>query len=311
MTQKLLLIVGPTAVGKTALSVELAKRFDGEIISGDSMQIYQKLDIGTAKVTPDEMQGIKHYMLDIKRVEERFSVADFIAECARDTRLIAEKGKLPLLVGGTGFYLHALLNGFRLGQDDYDSSEKERAKWHLFAQKNGKEALWKELATLDPKAAQKIPWQNEQRVVRALEVYTKTGQLFSAQNDERVSTYDPLVIGLTTDRTLLYERINQRVDLMVKQGLVEEAKELYQKGGELLPAGKGIGYKEFYPYFEGDLTLDEAIAQVKQNSRRYAKRQLTWFRNKMDVNWFDLVQKPEQLAQVNKLVSNWLKEDKK
>ena len=164
------------------------------------------------------------------------------------------------------------MNGFRLGHDDYDSSEKERAKWHLFAQKNGKEALWKELATLDPKAAQKIPWQNEQRVVRALEVYTKTGQLFSAQNDERVSTYDPLVIGLTTDRTLLYERINQRVDLMVKQGLVEEAKELYQKGGELLPAGKGIGYKEFYPYFEGDLTLDEAIAQVKQNSRRYAKR---------------------------------------
>lgn len=311
MAQKLLLIVGPTAVGKTALSVELAKRFAGEIISGDSLQVYQKLDIGTAKVTPDEMQGVPHYMLDIKQVEQRFSVADFIAECDRDAQMIAHHGKLPLLVGGTGFYLHALLNGFQLGQDSYDSSEKERAKWHLFAKEKGKEALWQKLAAIDPKAAQKIPWQNEQRVVRALEVYEKTGQLFSAQKDERALRYDPLVLGLTTERGLLYERIEQRVDLMVKQGLVEEAKWLYQKGGAALPAGKGIGYKEFYPYFAGEITLAEAIAKVKQNSRRYAKRQLTWFRNKMDVHWFDLVQEPDQLAQVHELVSNWLKEDKK
>jgi tRNA dimethylallyltransferase len=306
MAQKLLLIVGPTAVGKTTLAVELAQKFNGEVISGDSMQIYRGLDIGTAKVTPAEMQDIKHYMLDINEIDQRFSVADFIAQCKQDAQMIAKEDKLPILAGGTGFYLHALLNDFKLGQDSYAQAEITRNKWHAFAAEHGQKKLWEKLAQIDPKAATKIPFQNEQRVVRALEVYEKTGNLFSSQADQKSLAYDALIIGLTTERALLYERINQRVDLMLEQGLLAEARFLYEKGGVQLPPGKGIGYKEFYPYFEDKITLEEAVLAVKQNSRRYAKRQLTWFRNKMDVNWFDIVQHPAQKEKIIELVTDWL-----
>ena len=306
MTQKLLLIVGPTAVGKTSLSIELAQKFNGEIISGDSMQVYRKLDVGTAKVTAEEMQGVKHYMLDINEIDERFSVADFIQLCQTDIATIAQNEALPIIAGGTGFYLHALLNDFHLGQDSYDEQIKNRLKWHQFAKEHGKQKLWDKLAQIDAKAAAKIPVQNEQRIVRALEVYEKTGKLFSSQADQKNQEFDPLVIGLTTERALLYERINQRVELMVQNGLLDEARYLYENGGEKLPAGKGIGYKEFYPYFSGDISLTEAIETAQKNSRHYAKRQLTWFRNKMDVNWFDIVQHPEQRGQIDDLVADWL-----
>ena len=306
MKQKLLSIVGPTAVGKTALSIELAKRYQAEVISGDSMQVYRTLDIGTAKVMPDEMQGIKHHLIDILDPSERFSCADFILRCKESCQEISKRKKLPLLAGGTGFYVQALLDGFKLGQDEYSADEKERAKWHDYAENHGRQALWNKLNEVDPIAAAKIPVGNEVRVVRALEVYEKTGRKFSEQNDVQDGEFDALIIGLTTDRTLLYERINQRVDLMMKRGLEKEARSLYEAGGSLLPAGKGIGYKEFYPYFAGESTLEESVDLVKKNSRHYAKRQLTWFRNKMDVVWFDLVQHPEQIKNICAVVDDWL-----
>ncbi|SEM67273.1 tRNA dimethylallyltransferase [Ligilactobacillus sp. WC1T17] len=304
MKQKLLVIVGPTAVGKTALSIQLAQKYQGQVISGDSMQVYQKLDIGTAKITPSEMQGVKHYLLDILDVKQRFSCASFITQATQAADKINTHGFLPILCGGTGFYVQALLDGFQLGRDQ-QASEKVRHKWHDYAKEHGQKALWDKLNEIDPVAAKKIPLANELRVVRALEVYEKTGQLFSNQADHD-EKFDALVIGLTTNRQLLYDRINHRVDVMVEQGLLNEAKMLYAAGGMSLPAGKGIGYKEFYPYFAGEITLDEAIATVKKNSRHYAKRQLTWFRNKMDVNWFDLILHPEQITQIEALVSQWL-----
>ena len=271
MTQKLLLIVGPTAVGKTALSIELAKKYNGEIISGDSMQVYRHLDIGTAKVTPAEMQGIKHYLLDECEVDERFSVAVFIEKCQQAIAKIAQKQKLPIIVGGTGFYLQALLDNFGLGQDVYDATEKIRKKWQAYEALYGQQALWDELNKIDPLAAQKIPPANKRRVIRALEVIENTGKLFSQQADQKNNAFSPFLIGLNTQRDLLYERINQRVDMMLEQGLLAEAKFLYQKGGLALPAGKGIGYKEFYPYFEKQASLAECVIEAKKNSRHYAK----------------------------------------
>lgn len=307
MAQKILMIVGPTAVGKTALSVKIAQKFNGQIISGDSMQVYQKLDIGTAKVTAEEMQGITHYMLDEIPVTQRFSVADFTNKTKKLITEISYKKALPILVGGTGFYLQSLVDDFHFGKDQY-SNEKVRDELHQFALENGQQKLWDKLNQIDPDAAQKIPVTNEQRVVRALEVYLKTGQKFSKQNDQSNDDYDFLIIGLNTDRQLLYQRINLRVDQMMDQGLLKEARYLYDQGGLKLPAGKGIGYKEFYPYFENQCSLKQSIDKVKQNSRHYAKRQLTWFRNKMDVQWFDLVQNfDEDYLKINQLVTEWLK----
>lgn len=304
--EKLLLIVGPTAVGKTKLSVELAQAFQGEVISGDSMQIYKKLDIGTAKVTQAERQDVPHYLLDINEIDERFSAADFIELTTKVAKTIQHHDHLPIIAGGTGFYLQALIDEFQLGQDDYQATQTIRAKWQDFLAEQGNQALYDELLKIDPVAAEKIGLNNPRRLMRALEVYEATGELFSAQNDQKVKNYDTLIIGLTTDRALLYERINQRVDLMMQQGLLEEARYLYEKGGLGLPAGKGIGYKEFFPYFEGKISLAEAVELVKRNSRRYAKRQLTWFRNKMDVEWFDLVQNPDQMTAIKQTVKDWL-----
>lgn len=306
MTRKVLAIVGPTAVGKTDLSIKIAKKFNGEIISGDSMQVYSKLDIGTAKIKPDEMDGIRHYMINVRNIDERFAVADFTAGCRKYIAQIDADHKLPLIVGGTGFYLQALFDNFHLGQDKYDQTEKIRRKWREYLAANGPQKLWNQLNQVDPAAAEKIPVGNSRRVIRALEVYENTGKLFSQQHDQSDNEFDPLIIGLNTDRQLLYQRINKRVDIMMEEGLLREASWLYDQGGQKLPAGKGIGYKEFYPYFEGRISLADAIAEVKKNSRHYAKRQLTWFRNKMNVHWFDLVQHPQQYGEIITLVSQWL-----
>ncbi|MFT8740383.1 MAG: tRNA (adenosine(37)-N6)-dimethylallyltransferase MiaA [Liquorilactobacillus satsumensis] len=305
MATKIVLIVGPTAVGKTALSVALARQFNGEIISGDSMQVYRGLNIGTAKVTPSEKKGIPHHLIDIRQINERFSVADFVTACRAQIQAITARGALPFIVGGTGFYLQALLDNFKLGNDQYEQNEKIREKWRNFSQQYGKEQLWQHLAQIDPVAAKKIPQNNERRVIRALEVFEKTGHLFSEQNDMASSEFEPLIIGLNTERKLLYERIEKRVDLMLAAGLVEEAYTLYVAGGEHLQAGHGIGYQEFFPYFRGEISLAQAVAALKKNSRHYAKRQLTWFRNKMDVNWFDLVTKDDESDKIKTLIENW------
>lgn len=305
ITIKILLIVGPTAVGKSALSLKIAQKFNGEIISGDSMQIYRNLDIGTAKVDCSDRKKVKHYLIDICNVDQPYSAADFIKQSTAAIEQISAKQKLPVIVGGTGFYLQALLDGFQLGGIASTGQKDFRKKMELFAKQKGEAALWDKLKSNDPTAAAKIPVGNQRRIIRALEVYQLTGKAFSSQHDLRSAKFDPLIIGLNVARPLLYQRINQRVDLMLKKGLLKEAAWLDQQGGKKLPAGKGIGYKELFLYFAGESSLTAAVDLIKKNSRHYAKRQLTWFRNKMQVVWFDpSTANFEQ--QVFDLIKNWL-----
>ncbi|WP_367342193.1 tRNA (adenosine(37)-N6)-dimethylallyltransferase MiaA [Limosilactobacillus sp.] len=303
---KVAAIVGPTAVGKTASSIQIARDLDGEVISGDSMQVYKGLDIGTAKIMPDEMQGIPHHLINIRQADEHFSVADFQDLANRQINEIAGRGRLPLIVGGTGFYVQALVDNLNLGSNGNAEDPAIRKKWEDYGHAYGKQALWNKLQSLDSEATAKIPVNNVRRVVRALEVISVTGQPFSQQpqHDNENQFY---LIGLTTDRKVLYQRINQRVDLMVKNGLVEEARQLWDAGGPNWQSGKGIGYHELFPYFAGQCSLNEAINKIKLDSRHYAKRQLTWFRNKMNVHWYDLVSGKDSTKEIEVDLKNWLK----
>ena len=304
---KVVAIVGPTAVGKTALSIEIAKALDGEVISGDSMQVYRHLDIGTAKITPEEMTGIPHHLIDICDINEQYSVAKFKQEANQWIQKITSAKHLPLIVGGTGFYLQSLTNNLSLGgQQDEKASQEFRQRLLEVLQEKGEHYLWEQLQEKDPQAAAAVPEHNSRRIIRALEVIENNGQLFSDQEQKQAHD-DFLLIGLTTARPVLYQRINQRVDLMMKNGLLEEAKWLYDNGGKDLPAGKGIGYHELFPYFEGQCSLEEAVEKIKRDSRHYAKRQLTWFRNKMDVNWFDLVSGQNDTNEIKQFIISWLK----
>ncbi|UQS86673.1 tRNA (adenosine(37)-N6)-dimethylallyltransferase MiaA [Nicoliella spurrieriana] len=302
--QKVLAIVGPTAVGKTALSIQLAQQFDGEIISGDSMQVYRHLDIGTAKVTPTEMAGVPHHLINIRDVDERYSAANFVTDATGLIDQISARGRLPIIVGGTGFYLQALLNNLTLGGDDED--QRVRKQLNTQAKRVGNQQMWEHLNQVDPAAAANIPVNNVRRVIRALEVYQKTGHRFSDQPQLATRQYDACLVGLNAERALVYERINHRVDLMMAAGLLDEARWLLERGGDTIPAGKGIGYRELFPYLTGAIDLPTAVAKIKQDSRHYAKRQLTWFRNKMDVHWFNLLQHPTELTAVQKTVTEWL-----
>ena len=302
--KKVLVITGPTAVGKTALSIHLAKRLKGEIISGDSMQVYRQLDIGTAKVTEQEKQGIPHYLIDCREIGETYSAADFQQEGRRYIEAISEKGMLPIIVGGTGLYIQSLLYDFKLGgSDDTESSELRKA-YEEFAIANGNEALWQTLEQKDPLAAASIHYNNRKKVIRALEVFELTGYSIMTPKEEPKALYDAFLIGLDTPRPVLYQRINQRVDSMLHNGLLDEAE--YMSHHRDAQAAQGIGYKEFFPYFDAHVDFQEAVEQVKQNSRRYAKRQLTWFKNRMSAHWYDLVSEPEQLQVLEEEVSSWL-----
>ncbi|WP_243523736.1 tRNA (adenosine(37)-N6)-dimethylallyltransferase MiaA [Bacillus pseudomycoides] len=286
--EKVAVIIGPTAVGKTKLSIDLAKALNGEIISGDSMQIYRTMDIGTAKVTKEEMEGIPHYMIDIKNPEDPFSVAEFqelVRGCIRE---ITKRGKLPIIVGGTGLYIQSVLYDYQFTNEAGDPEYRE--KLEKLAIEHGVEYVHKKLQEVDPESANRIHTNNVRRVIRALEIFHTTGQKMSDQleKQENELLYDVSLIGLTMEREMLYDRINLRVDLMVKQGLLQEVNALYENGVRDCQSIQAIGYKELYNYFEGHVSLEEAIVQLKTNSRRYAKRQLTWFRNKMDVTWFDV-----------------------
>lgn len=304
---KVIAIVGPTAVGKTALSIRLAQAENGEVISGDSMQVYRHLDIGTAKVTPAEMAGIPHHLIDICTVDERYSAARFKAAASQWIADITARGRLPIIAGGTGFYLQALTENLALGSDHFDDqSAAIRQHWNQVAAAKGNDYLWHHLAKIDPAASQQIPVGNRRRLIRAIEVVEKTGRPFSSQ-PQSAPQDDFLLIGLNTARPVLYQRINQRVDQMMDQGLEQEARWLYDQGGADLPAGKGIGYHEFFPYFRGKVTRDAAIAKVKQDSRHYAKRQLTWFRNQMPVHWFDLVSGQDRVEDIKAFVYDWLR----
>lgn len=275
MKTKIIVIVGPTAVGKTALSIDLAKRFNGEIISGDSQQVYRKLDIGTAKVSPDEQEGIPHYLIDVREVTESYSAFDFVKEAEAAVEMIVAKGKLPIIAGGTGLYIQSLLEGYHLGGSaSYEEILAYRAELDNLAD----EELFGKIAEL----GMEIPQINRRRAMRALEIAHLGNELENKQPD-----YEALLICLDDDREVLYERINQRVDLMLKAGLLEEAKWLYDNYPHV-QASKGIGYKELFPYFAGELTLEEAINKLKQNTRRFAKRQLTWFRNRMNATFYQV-----------------------
>ncbi|MFP3918268.1 tRNA (adenosine(37)-N6)-dimethylallyltransferase MiaA [Lysinibacillus telephonicus] len=278
-------IVGPTASGKTALSIRMAKEFNGEIINGDSMQIYKGLDIGTAKITEEEMEGIPHHLLSFKDPTESFSVAEYQVLVRKKISEIQSRGKLPIIVGGTGLYVQAALYDFQFTKEEVEL--EARKKYYDELATIGPEAMHKKLAMLDPEIANSIHPNNTRRVIRALEMIELHGVSKAAEEYNRgnIPLYHHLIIGLDMDREKLYERINLRVDLMMENGLLDEVKSLWDKKIRNVQSVQAIGYKELYAYFDGLITLEEAIEQLKQNSRRYAKRQLTYFRNKMDVKW--------------------------
>ncbi len=286
---KVLAVVGPTASGKTSLGVELAKKYNGEVVSADSMQIYKGLDIASAKPTVQEMQGIPHHLIDFLERDVSFSVSDYVKLANEKISDILSRGKLPVIVGGTGLYINSLLENVKFS--DGGSDGEYRAELYKIAQEKGNEFLYDKLVETDPLAAESIHMNNVIRVVRALEVFHVTGRRFSELKAESrlvESPYDSLVIGLNFhDRQVLYDRINKRVDEMVVNGLVAEAESLWRENG-MKTASNAIGYKELIPYFENQMTLEACIDSIKQETRRYAKRQLTWFRKNTRIQWIFL-----------------------
>lgn len=282
-------VVGPTATGKTALGVALAEQFGGEIISSDSMQIYKGLDVGTAKVTPEETHGIPHHGVDILAPDELFSVADFTAMAARLETEISARQKLPILVGGTGLYVQSFLYGVRFTAEKTPDGLREQLAAEL-AEK-GPEAMYDQLCAVDPEAAAAIHPNNQVRVLRALEHFRATGKRLSEQKAESLPPerpYRSLILGLDfPDRAALYQRIDLRVDKMLEQGLLEEAELVWKNRDRFRTAAQAIGYKEFFPYFEQTASLQVCADKLKQASRNYAKRQLTWFRHMEGVVWLD------------------------
>lgn len=286
--EKVIVIIGPTAVGKTSISIEIAKVFNGEIINGDSTQVYKKLNIGTAKITEDEKKGIVHHLLDIKEPNENFSVAEFQELVRKKITEIHQRGKVPIIVGGTGLYIQSVLYDYEFSEAS--SNEILRNELGQFVNEFGNEALHDKLSKIDPISAQNIHMNNTRRIIRAIEVYEDTGIPFSEYilKQKKELMYEASVIGLTMDREKLYERINLRADVMMKTGLLDEVKGLYSYLPLECQSLHSIGYRELYNYLDGKLSLESAVDAIKQNSRRYAKRQLTWFRNKLDVDWFDV-----------------------
>lgn len=311
MKEKLVVIVGPTAVGKTKTSIELAKAINGEIISGDSMQVYKGLDIGTAKVTEDEKEGIPHYLIDIKDPIEPFSAAEFQQLARERITEINQRGKVPIIVGGTGLYIRAVTHHYQFSEAANNSEIRNQLQRK--AEIEGADSLHDELKRVDPVRAQEIHPNNVQRVIRALEIYYETGNVPSNEQkkmeQERESLYQLAIVGLTMNRELLYERIDERVDLMVKQGVLEEAKMLYSQDITDSLAAKAIGYKEFFPYLSGESSLEDAVQLLKRNSRRYAKRQFTWFHNQMNVEWFSMDEGPfsKKFIEIRQFVEGKLK----
>ena len=285
----MLAVVGPTATGKTALGVALAERFGGEIISADSMQLYKGLTVGTAKVTPEETHGIPHHAVDLLEPDQPFSVADFTALASRLEADLSARGKLPILVGGTGLYVQSFLYGVRFTAEKTPDGLREQLAAEL--KEKGPAAMYAELQTADPEAAAAIHPNNQVRVLRALEHYRATGKKLSEQKAASLppeKPYRSLILGLDfPDRAQLYRRIDLRVDRMMEQGLLDEAKLVYDHRGCFKTAAQAIGYKEFFPYFAGESDVGPCVEKLKQASRNYAKRQLTWFRHMEDVVWLD------------------------
>lgn len=285
---KVIVICGPTASGKTALSIELAKRINGEVVSADSMQIYKDMDIGSAKVTKEEMQGIKHYLVDCVSPDERYSVANYKLDAKKAIEEILKKGKTPIVVGGTGLYIDALI--YEIEYQDIKINESYRKELESIKQNKGLEVLYERAVKIDPEAMKKISPNDSKRIMRVLEIYEATGKNKTEQEAEsrlKEIPYNYKVFAITMDREKLYERINKRVDIMIENGLIEEVKELLKKYKEFPTAMQALGYKEVKEYLDGKLTKQEMIDKIKQESRRYAKRQLTWFRKNKQTIWID------------------------
>lgn len=285
---KAIVICGPTASGKTALSIELAKKIDGEIISCDSMQIYKEMDIGTAKPTKEEMQEIKHYLMDFVSPDKRYSVADFKQDAKNAMKEIIAKGKIPIIVGGTGLYVDSLI--YEIDYPNIEFDENYRKQLEEKSEKEGLEKLYEEAKKIDPHAIEKISVNDQKRILRILEIYHATGKNKTEQEKESRKNpveYDYHVYAINWDREKLYERINKRVDIMIEQGLIEEVKRIYQKYDTFPTAMQGLGYKEVVEYLENKCTKEEMIEKIKMETRRYAKRQLTWFRKNKQTIWLD------------------------
>lgn len=275
---RVLVIAGPTGVGKTALSVELAKELNGEIISGDSVQIYKGLDIGSAKVTVDEMDGVVHHLIDYLDVEEEYSVARFQKEVREAIEDISSRGKLPIICGGTGLYIKAALT-------EYEFEHKKRDLEYLKKYDDySNEKLHERLQEVDPESAELFHPNNRRRVLRAIEYFEINGEKISTRRNANQDLFEYFILGLRMQREPLYDRINKRVDIMVENGLLKEVESLIPKREHI----NAIGYNELFPYFDGEYSLEEAIELIKRNSRRYAKRQFTWFSNQMKTQWIDV-----------------------
>lgn len=287
----MLVLLGPTAVGKTRLSLELAEALGAEIISGDSMQVYRGMDIGTAKIPPAEMNGIPHHLIDIHNPHEAYSVAEFQEQGARLIEEISGRGKLPFIVGGTGLYIESLCYGFRFSEAVAD--EAFRSEQEAYAEAHGAEALHARLAAVDPVSAERLHPNDRRRIIRALEIHHQTNVPLSDSLavQKKESPYDLCLIGLTMDRQILYKRIEDRIDQMLAEGLVAEVQGLLEKGyGRSLVSMQGLGYKEIAAYLEGETTLAEAVVLLKRDTRRFAKRQLSWFRHMKEIQWVDVLE---------------------
>jgi len=308
--QKLLVLVGPTAVGKTALSLHLAKTLDAEIISGDSMQVYRGMDIGTAKASPEEQAIVPHHLIDIRNPDEPYSVSDFQHECEQAIRSIAARGKLPFIVGGTGLYIQSVVYGYRFSEAGQD--EEYRSELQAYAEQHGAAALHERLREVDPESAERLHVNDLRRIIRALEIHHLTGRTMSEYLAEQPSEspYRTCLIGLTMRRDLLYQRIEDRVDLMIEQGLVDEVKRLLSQGyGPGLISMQGLGYKEIVGYLQGEYSLEQAIELLKRNTRRFAKRQLSWFRHMKGIEWVDMTERENfvsNVARINDIISRKL-----
>lgn len=271
---EIIVITGPTAVGKTKLSIELAKKYNGEIINADAVQVYKGLDIGSAKVTEDEKDEIPHHLFDIKEVDEEYTIYHYQKDCRNKIKEILERGHTPVLVGGTGLYIKAALYDYKLFKESNVNTYEDKTN----------EELYKELIKLDKDII--IDKNNRRRLIRALNYFKENNKSINDNKTDKL-LYDAIFIGLTTDRSILYDKINKRVDKMIEEGLIEEVKSFYDKGIRTKPLLNGIGYREIYEYLDNTITLEEAINKIKQNSRHYAKRQYTFFNHQLPINWFE------------------------
>lgn len=285
---KVIVIAGPTASGKSNLAIELAKKIDGEIISADSMQIYKDMNIGTAKVSKEEMQGIKHYMMDFVSPNKRYSVSAYKKEAEKAICEILKKGKVPIICGGTGLYINSLIYGIEFPEEEID--EIYRKTLNEIAENEGLENLYNMAVQIDSEAMSKISKNDKKRIIRVLEIYHKTGKTKTEQDLESRKNevkYDYKIFAINMNRDILYDRINKRVDIMIEKGLIDEVKSIIKKYEEFPTAMQGLGYKEVVEYLKGNISKEEMIEKLKMETRRYAKRQITWFKKNEKAKWLD------------------------